>query len=139
MNKNIFVRFISCGLLGWCFECFWTGLGSIRKGEDKTLRCNTSLWMFPIYGLAAFISPFSRLLKNRNALSRGLIYTLLIFTAEFCSGNLLKKYDACPWDYSKAKLNYKGVVRLDYAPLWFCIGLIYEQLARKTANSNQRN
>lgn len=131
MRKNIFMRFLLCGLLGWCFECFWTGLGSLRKREDKTLKCNTSLWMFPIYGLAAFIPSFSNLLKNRCIITRGVTYTFLIFTTEFCSGNLLKRYDACPWDYSKAKLNYKGVVRLDYAPLWFCLGLVYEKLDNK--------
>ncbi len=89
--------------------------------------------MFPIYGLAAFIPSFSNLLKNRCIITRGVIYTFLIFTTEFCSGNLLKRYDACPWDYSKAKLNYKGVVRLDYAPLWFCLGLIYEKLDNKNS------
>ena len=31
-------------------------------------------------------------------------------------------------DYSDAALNYKGIIRLDYAPVWFIVGLIYEKM-----------
>lgn len=41
---------------------------------------------------------------------------------------LPEKRDACPWDYSDAALNYKGIIRLDYAPVWFIVGLIYEKM-----------
>lgn len=46
---------------------------------------------------------------------RGSIYACLIFLGEFCSGSLLKKYDLCPWDYSNARWNICGLIRLDYA------------------------
>ena len=59
------------------------------------------------------------------------IYTAGIFLVEFVSGSLLKKSNNCPWDYSSAKYNIKGVVRLDYAPLWFVMGLIYEKILSK--------
>lgn len=36
-----------------------------------------------------------------------------------------------PWDYSHARLNVKGVIRLDYAPVWFLTGLLYEKLLNK--------
>lgn len=51
-----------------------------------------------------------------------------IFAAEFGTGMLLKHYGMCPWDYSSSPFNYKGVIRLDYAPVWFLTGLIYEKL-----------
>lgn len=129
MKKNLFVNFLMCGLSGWCMECLWTGLNSIIK-HDKSLKCNTSIWMFPIYGMAAFLSPISRLLKNKNVLKRGIVYTFFIFLTEYAAGSLLKKYKACPWDYSKTKLNYKGVIRFDYAPLWFIVGLFYESICK---------
>lgn len=88
----------------------------------------TSVWMFPIYGMASFLAPVCRFLKNKNAMFRGIIYTCCIFLAEFFTGTLLKKYNVCPWDYSKAKLNIKGVIRIDYAPLWFLTGLLYEKV-----------
>lgn len=128
MKKHFLQNFIICGLYGWCMECLWTGIASMRKHTDKKLSCHTSVWMFPIYGMAACLSPICKILKNRNALLRGGVYTLLIFSAEYTSGVFLKKYGACPWDYSKAKLNYKGVVRFDYAPAWFLAGLFFEKV-----------
>jgi uncharacterized membrane protein len=87
--------------------------------------------MFPIYGMAACLNPICNKLKNRNALLRGGVYALLIYAAEYTSGVFLKKYGACPWDYSKAKYNYKGVIRLDYAPAWFLAGLFFEQVLNR--------
>ncbi|MGN0369330.1 MAG: hypothetical protein ACI4EW_02165 [Butyrivibrio sp.] len=118
-----------CGLIGWCMEVFWTGLGSAMK-KNKKLTCNTSIWMFPIYGTAVIIEPLSRCLckKHKNTLCRGTIYASCIFLTEFTTGMLLKKKDCCPWDYSKARLNYKGVIRLDYFPVWFAAGLLYEKV-----------
>lgn len=34
----------------------------------------------------------------------------------------------CPWDYSHAKTNIDGVIRLDYAPLWMAAGLLFERI-----------
>lgn len=44
---------------------------------------------------------------------------------------MLKKAFKCPWDYSKCKYNIKGVIRLDYAPIWFIVGLFYENVLNK--------
>lgn len=131
MKKYLLKNFILCGFCGWCMECLWTGIGSIKKRNDKTLLCRTSIWMFPIYGLAVFLNPISRKLKQRNALLRGGVYAILIYVAEFSSGIILKKYGACPWDYSKAKYNYKGVIRLDYAPAWILAGLFFEKILNR--------
>ena len=127
-THSFITDFFLCGLCGWCMECFWTGMDSIRQKQDKTLLCHTSIWMFPIYGLAAFFSPLIRLIKKFAMPIRGAIYAVCIFTAEFVTGSLLKKCNACPWDYSKAKLNYKGLIRFDYAPAWAVAGLIFEKL-----------
>lgn len=59
-----------------------------------------------------------------------------IYIVEFVSGLLLKKKNMCPWDYSHAKLNIHGVVRLDYAPCWFLTGLLFEKLL--TANMRRQ-
>lgn len=126
--KTIGNNFMKCGLIGWGLECFWTGCGSIRENKDKKMSCATSLWMFPIYGMAALISPISHLLKGKNVMMRGTVYTVCIFLTEYGTGSLLKKKGCCPWDYSSAKTNFKGVVRFDYAPLWFIVGLLYEKI-----------
>lgn len=132
LMKKFYSNFLLCGLSGWCMECFWTGLHSVIGHKDKALSCRTSVWMFPIYGMAACLNPICQKLKDKSALIRGGVYTICIFLTEFLTGKLLKKYGACPWDYSKAKLNYKGIIRFDYAPAWFLVGLFYEKLLNRS-------
>lgn len=128
MKNTKLNRFILCGLIGWCIECFWTGLHAIFFATDKTLRCGSSVWMFPIYGMASLISPISNRLKGKSFVMRGGIYTVIIFAVEFITGSLLNIFHACPWNYSQARFHVKGLIRLDFAPLWFIVGLLYEKI-----------
>lgn len=123
LKKN----FAICGLTGWCMEIVYTSLTSLSK-KDMTLMGNTSIWMFPIYGSAAVIGELYPLLKKYPALLRGGIYGIGIFSMEYLSGSFLKKHRLCPWDYSNAKLNINGLIRLDYLPLWMGAGLLFEQI-----------
>ena len=129
--NNAMVRyqmdFIKCGATGLGIEVVWTGLCNMLN-HDKTLSCRTSLIMFPIYGMAFLIRPLHSIIGKHNSLLRGSLYTMMIFTAEYLSGELLKKHDMCPWDYSENKYNINGVIRLDYAPAWFSVGLLYEKM-----------
>lgn len=135
--KRKLIDFLVCGLCGWCMECIWTGLHSVLSHKDKKLLCRTSVWMFPIYGMAACLTPICKKLRNKNALVRGGVYTFCIFITELITGLILTKFKACPWDYSKAKLNFKGVIRLDYAPAWFLVGLFYEMLLSQVTPSKR--
>lgn len=123
-------KFILCGLMGWCLEIFWTGLKSFQRRQMK-LEGRSSIWMFPIYGMAAFLSPVSHWIRNKGTLFRGSVYTCAIFLTEFITGSLLKKRNMCPWDYSQARFNIGGVIRLDYAPVWFLTGLLYEKMFKR--------
>ncbi|MDD6203003.1 MAG: hypothetical protein PUB13_08715 [Lachnospiraceae bacterium] len=125
--KKLLLNFLKCGIFGWCLEILFTGANALRK-RDLTLIGKTSFWMFPIYGAGCLLEPISRLLKNFHWILRGFLYMCTIFTAEYCTGRWLIKRGLCPWDYSKAKWNIKSVVRLDYAPCWFIVGLLYEKL-----------
>ena len=91
----------------------------------------TSLWMFPIYGMAAFLKPLCFALKKLPAILRAALYSVFIFLGEYATGSILKKHHICPWDYSKARTNIHGVIRLDYAPFWMTVGLIFEKLLTK--------
>ena len=122
--------FFICGLTGWCMEILFTSLGGLLRG-DLLLNGHTSIWMFPIYGMACVFSPLSQKLKTKSTFLRGSIYTAFIFAGEFLSGLFLKRHRICPWDYSRAKFNIKGVIRLDYAPLWFTAGLFFEKFLKK--------
>lgn len=106
MKKN----FLICGLTGWCMEILFTSIGSLCKSNRKLIG-KTSIWMFPIYGMAAIICPVHKLIKNLPAICRGGIYTAGIFTCEYVSGSILKRHNLCPWDYSDAKANVDGLIR----------------------------
>ena len=125
--KHLIKNFAKCGLTGWCMEIIFTSLGTLRK-KEFTLKGTTSIWMFPNYGCAAFLSPLCRLLKNAPVFLRGITYMGCIFSGEYLSGYFLKKHKLCPWDYSDSRFNINSLIRLDYAPFWFLAGLLFEKL-----------
>ena len=71
-------NFLICGLTGWCMEILFTSAGSLAR-HDGRLIGQTSLWMFPIYGMAACIGPVYAKIKKLPALLRGSIYTVGFF------------------------------------------------------------
>jgi len=121
------MRFFVYGALGCLLEVLWTGLAALKNRNFK-LNSSTSLWMFFIYGMVVALEPFFRIAAPLNFFLRGLIYAALIMVGEFVTGSLLKRADFCPWDYSAARFNVKGVVRADYFPAWFAAGLFFEQV-----------
>lgn len=135
---NFTNNFFKCGLVGWCLEILFTSLDALRR-RDMTLRGHTSLWMFPIYGCAAILSPLAHLLRGKSTVKRGLVYMGLIFSMEYLSGRLLWERKICPWDYTRSRWNVGRVIRLDFAPYWFCAGLLFERLLsrRSTGDSGQ--
>ena len=124
-NNSMITRFVIYGALGLLMEVLWTGLGSLKSKNFK-LSSTTSLWMFFIYGMVAFLEPLFRLAAPVPMLVRGLIYAACIFAGEFITGTLLKRIQVCPWDYSTAKYHVKGVIRWDYLPVWVVAGLTFE-------------
>jgi len=106
-------------------EVFWTGLCSLVN-KDYKLRANTSIWMFFIYGMVVFLEPVYLLIQHYPIVFRGAVYTLCIFIGEYITGGFLKRADLCPWDYTNCRYSVHGVIRLDYAPVWFAAGLIFE-------------
>ena len=124
-NNPMITRFIIYGALGCLMEVLWTGLGSLKIKNFK-LSSTTSLWMFFVYGMVAFLEPVFRLAAPMPFLVRGLIYAAFIFTGEFITGSLLKRMEVCPWDYSTAKYHVKGLIRWDYLPAWVVAGLVFE-------------
>jgi uncharacterized membrane protein len=109
----------------------WTGVGSLIKG-DLTLSSNTYLWMFPIYGLAVFLEPVHDQIEDWPWYGRGLVWAGLILIIEYTTGWFLRSgLGECPWDYSTSTAYHlQGLIRLDYLPVWFVVGLIFERVHR---------
>ena len=128
--QNFGKNYIRCGILGWCLEILFTSL-SEGPGKNRTLTGKTSIYMFPIYGFACLFKPIYSLIHKLAWPIRGILYMNLIYLVEYFSGIFLMKRNCCPWDYSNAKYNYKKVIRLDFAPYWFCTGLLYEHFLKK--------
>ena len=140
--KDLFVGFLRCGTAGWCMEILFTSLGSFLAGDFK-LYGNTSLLMFPIYGLGVFLGPLCGLLDKwlgdagsltlRDRFFRhGAGSMVLIFLTEYVSGAFLRRLGICPWDYTGLFFSVDGLIRLDFAPCWFMAGLIFEHLSART-------
>jgi uncharacterized membrane protein len=125
--KQLAKKFILCGVMGWCLEITYTALLSLRRRES-TLTGSTSLWMFPVYGCAAFFAPLCRLLAKQHALVRGFLYMMLMFIGEYLTGHILDKKKCRPWNYDKSRWHYRHYIRLDFAPQWFLAGLLFERL-----------
>ena len=107
-------------------EVFWTGIASLFKG-DTALMAHSSIWMIVIYGMAIFLEPFQKILKDKNWFIRGLVYMTLIFITEYIAGFALDILDIKVWQYKDA-LNINGYITLSFAPLWFAVGLFFERV-----------
>ena len=109
-------RFLIFGCLGWCIEILWTGFHSLLLG-DGALTAKTYLWMFPIYGAAAFASPLFLAVRKSCPLWQRLgLYSVTIFLVEFAAG---------------------GLIRLDYAPLWAALGCFFEEVSLLLAKKGE--
>lgn len=131
-------NFILCGLAGWCIEVAFTSFNALRK-KDKKLIGQTSAWMFPIYGLASCIAFVYPKIKHWHFILRAVLYGCSIMAVEFFSGSLLSRMGLCPWNYDGCKYSIKGLIRMDFLPLWACAGLFYERLLLGLNSSEEDN
>ena len=138
MISQFFKDFLICGACGWCMEILFTGLNQLRR-RNMSMTGQSSLLMFPIYGMAALIRPIARFFQKKSFWVRGSIYTGIIFLGEFLSGSYLKKRGNCPWDYTKSHYHIRSIIRLYYAPYWFLAGLFFEQILRHTVTTGPQN
>ena len=141
------LKFLIYGTIGWAGEIVWTALYELYTGTRKDplnprirvpmtpperwkLAGHTYLWMFPMYGIGGLLfEPCHDSVREWHWLARGALWTAAIFAVEYACGKLLRRLGGrCPWDYSYARWHVDGLIRLDYAPVWFVFGLLLERV-----------
>ena len=114
----------------YCIEVLWTALYDRVILGAADMRGYSSLWSLAIYGMsfAVFEKLFFVLQERRwHWTMRGLLYMVISFAVELSFGLVLQYFDANSWDYSKQfAYHYKGLIALEYAPLWFVGSLTFE-------------
>lgn len=122
-------RFVIYGALGWIVEILWTGMGSLLR-RDPRLTATTYLWMFPIYGGGGLLlERLYPVIAGQPWVVRGLVWVMAIFCIEYVTGWLIRAaVGQSPWNYGGAALALGELIRLDYAPAWFLLGLVFERL-----------
>jgi hypothetical protein len=100
----------------------------------------SSMWMFPVYGICAFffLERWYRLLARRHVLLRGLVYGLTINAWEAISGWILywvTGYEI--WYYDDA-LAIVHMTSLYILPVWMVTGLIVEAVYRELMDPKVR-
>ena len=58
---------------------------------------------------------------------RGCVWASVIFVIEFTTGGILRLFQIEPWHYT-GEFSIMGLIRIDYAPAWFAVGLLFERI-----------
>ncbi len=121
-------QFLVFGTVGMVAEVIFTSFKRLLSDRTYELKGETSLWMFPVYGLIAFIFPLVVYrIGSFPWYIRGAVYMVIFFIVEYVSGLVLRKMKVCPWNYP-AKYSLNGLIYFPYAPVWFAAGLGVERI-----------
>lgn len=116
-------------LHGYLIEVSFTAAWELIASGDLKLPGCTSVWCLFIYSVATLVmEKITVHLEARNVplYFRAIAHAAWMYVWEFCTGWVLKKFGACPWDYTNFTYNYAGLVTLEYAPLWYVCGILFE-------------
>ena len=126
---TLFGRIYLYAIHGFVNEIFFTAACEFVATNSWKLRGETSLWALMLYGVnSLMMERLYFLFKDRAPLPvRAVIYTVCGYSWEFCSGYVLRQFNACPWDYSHLSGDFMGLITLEYVPLWY-FGSIIDEL-----------
>lgn len=123
-------RFLAYGFAGSLLEALFTSAVASLGARRPEPHGPSTPWMVLIYGLAMpLFEPVHDRIRGRPAWQRGAVYAAGILAVEASSGWVFRRLTgSVPWDYGRAGLAVKGLIRVDYAPLWGALGLATERL-----------
>ncbi|KAH3846388.1 transmembrane protein 229B-like [Dreissena polymorpha] len=126
---SVFWRWYIYALHGYATEIIFTAGWEFVFNLNWKLMGNTSIWIMPIYGISGLVCEQIYIAcKSRGMplILRGFVYLAWTYIWEFSSGFVLKQFDLCPWDYSHYEGDFMGLITLEYAPLWYLLGLMLD-------------
>ncbi|MFA4973355.1 MAG: hypothetical protein WC683_12125 [bacterium] len=122
------IRFALFGIIGIFAALIVDAAKKSYFARRMELGAETSLILFPFFGLIALIFPLIAIrVSNMAWYGRGLVYMAALFAAQYLAGLILTKLNRCPWSYS-GRGSLGGLIRISDAPLWFAAGLGIEQI-----------
>jgi len=128
---SVFWRWYIYALHGYATEIIFTALWEFVFRLNWKLMGNTSIWIMPIYGISGLVCEMIHeqcMKRGMPLLLRGVVYLIWTYFWEFTSGFILLQFDLCPWDYTHYDADFMGLITLEYAPLWFLLSLLIDQL-----------
>jgi uncharacterized membrane protein len=127
-------RFYFYGMHGFMDELIFTSIFDFLQTGNWQLKGHSSIYSFFIYGSCTFfveylfVEMYYRL--HLKLPLRLVVYVLCIYFWELTSGLILRRFSACPWDYSHYHFNFMGLITLEYAPFWTFLS-IYQDVIYK--------
>lgn len=124
-------RMFLYALQGYFIEVTFTAICNLAETGSLELRGCSSIWSLMIYSITtismerinAFLKPLGWPLA-----AIAFVHMCCMYVCEFTSGCLLRTIGACSWDYGDFMFNVAGLVTLEYAPLWYLLGVIFEKV-----------
>jgi|SRR3989339_962127 len=106
--------FVGGGILETAYRSYWSGKLIKPKLINIQMYVFTSVFLYYLYIL------------ELNLLY--VIISILIFTTgiEYLTGTIYFKHTGnMPWDYSKERFNYRGIICLKFSIYWLAVSLGY--------------
>ncbi|MBI4248931.1 MAG: hypothetical protein HY611_05465 [Elusimicrobia bacterium] len=123
------------GTAGLGLEVMFTALTDWPRLKDKLLPGYSSLWYFPLYASAPLFFNFAGpTLFPWPVWARGAAYTAGCWLIEYCGMGVLRLclgQSPSEKNYYRSRWNVRGLTRLDFAPAYFALGLIFECIFRR--------
>ncbi len=121
-------------VLGLGFEVVFTSVFDFKSDKRRFLMGYSSLWYAPLYALApVFLHLTSGWLFALPIWVRGFVYTLIIWLVEYMAMwalRLLLGQSPSEKHYFTSRWNIHGLIRLDFFPAMFFMGLAFELVFR---------
>jgi uncharacterized membrane protein len=132
--SQLLFEMVLFAVLGLGFEVLFTSVTDFKGDKRRFLMGYSSLWYAPLYAFApVFLQLANGLIFPLPLLLRGVVYALVIWLFEYVGMWLLRMFlGASPSEeqYLKSRWNVHGLIRLDFFPAMFLMGLAFEFVFR---------